>query len=195
MKKSIVALCLVLVLSLCSTALAAGPFNYTAAEYMESYSFICEQALGSAITWSDPVDTDDGLTGWGGEGEEMANAYVYTVQGETPCVGIGAQLEVNVNDETANAQATAFGRTIAAIVFSSRYQEAGRDLSVLQAEVETLESDSLGLVEAAFTSEALTAAMTEPYTTSATIGGHTAQITTTVDLETMTMKVTFIYVP
>ncbi|MBE5801989.1 MAG: hypothetical protein E7319_06845 [Clostridiales bacterium] len=199
MKKTIVSLFLVLamVLGLCSGASAAmNSFDFTLQEYVDSYGEFCSTVLGSEVTWAAPVDTDDGLTGIGGSAEGMSDVYAYSVTGETACVGIGSQLNVNLNDSAAiSTDAQAFGMSVAATTFAIRYLELGNDIIALSGELSDIQAACTTLVQDCMSSDALTAAMSEPYVKTIEVAGHTAQMTVSVDIDAMTMQIMFILIP
>lgn len=196
MKKSIVLLSLALVLCLCGSALASATgFTFTAEEYIAAYTDFNSLALQKEVAWSEPADTADGLTGWAGTAEDMAKVEVYTIQGDTACVGIGTLLEVGMTDADLTAKSTAFGMTVAAIPYACRYLELGNDIVALADELQPIQDACTGLVQTVFGTDAVTAAMTEPFTAEAEIAGHNAKMTLEVDIETMTMKATFVFLP
>ncbi len=199
MKKTLVSLILSLVLlvSLCGNAMAAAAtFDYTVQEYATNYETLGSMSLGVEMTWSDPVNTDDGLTGWTVSAEGLSDVIVYSVIGNEACVGIGSQIVCDLNDSAAmSAKCEAFGSSLAMIAFSSCLTENDGDTNALLAEMDAIEAECMSLVENAFSTDALTAAMLEPYTYNAQVAGHNGQMVVELDIATMSMTVTFLFMP
>ncbi len=196
MKKSIFALVMALVL-LCGSAMATGTaFTYTADEYIAGYTQFCNDALQKAVVWSDAVDTEDGLTGIAGTAEGMSDVYVYTAQGDAACAGMGTEMTVGLTDSELTAKSEAFGMTVAAIPFASRYVELDNDIVALSSELEEIQDACMALVQNVFGSDAINTAISDgSYSETAVIAGHTAQLTLVVDMASVAMTVTFVYVP
>ena len=195
MKKSILALmmALVLSLSLVSGAMAtATGFQFTAQEYVTAYTEFCSLALQKEITWSEDVEAED-MVGRLGSTDGMNDLIVYNMVGDDACVAVYADITIGISDSDMTAKAQALGMTVAAIPYATRYLECGNDLVAMSEEIEVIEKDCTDLVQTVFSSDAITSAMSEPYTATAVIGGHNAQLTLEVDMDTMAMIVTFIY--
>ena len=67
--------------------------------------------------------------------------------------------------------------------------------AALSDEITEIEQACTALVQTVFSADAITAAMSEPYSETAVIGGHTAELTLSVNMTDMTMEVSFIYMP
>ena len=196
MKKSVFALVMALVL-LCGSALATGTgFTFTAEDYVAGYTQFCNDALQKEVVWSDPVDTDDGLTGVAGTAEGMNDVYVYTAQGDTACAGMGTELTVGLSDSELTAKSQAFGTTVAAIPFASRYVELDNDIVALSGDLQAIQDACMTLVQNVFSSDAINTAIADgSYSETAEVAGHTAQLKLVVDMDSMAMTVTFVFVP
>lgn len=201
MKKSLISLLLSLVLlvSLCGNAMASAvTFDYTVEEYATQFEYLTVNSLGAEVAWSDPVNTDDGLTGWTASAEGLSDVIVYSVTDQDACVGIGSQIVCDLKDTASmTAECEAFGSSLAMIAFTSCLVENDGDIDALLAEMDTIEAECKALVEAAFAPEALTAVMAEPYTYTYTapVAGHNGQVVVSLDVINMSVTVTFLFMP
>lgn len=196
MKKSILVLmALVLSLSLVSGAMAtATGFQFTAEEYISGYTKFCTDVMEKEFTWSEPVEAED-MIGWLGSAEGMNDLIVYRMADDATCVAMYADITIGISDPDMSAKAEALGMTIACIPFATRYVENGNDIVAMSNEITEIEQACTELVQTVFSSDAITAAISEPYTATSVIAGHNAQLTLEVDMENMNMIVTFIYMP
>ena len=195
MKKSILALmmALVLSLSLVSGAMAtATGFQFTAEEYISGYNEFCSNVMEKEFTWSEPVEAE-GMIGYLGSAEGMNDLIVYHMADDAACVAMYADITIGISDPDLSAKSEALGMTIACIPFATRYVENGNDIVAMSEEIEEIEKACTDLVQTVFSSDAITAAISEPYTATSVIAGHNAQLTLEVDMETMNLIVTFIY--
>lgn len=199
MKKSLISLLLSLVLlvSLCGNAMASAvTFDYTVEEYATQFEYLTVNSLDAEVAWSDPVNTDDGLTGWTASAEGLSDVIVYSVTDQDACVGIGSQIVCDLKDTAAmTAECEALGSSLAMIAFTSCLVENDGDIDALLAEMDTIEAECKALVKPAFASEAITAAMAEPYTYTAPVAGHNGQVVVSLDVINMSMTVTFLFMP
>lgn len=197
MKKSIFALVMALVLCMSTFAMAEtapATFDFTAEEYVEGYTKFCSEVLGKDTTWSEPVETEN-LIGVLATSVDMNDAIVYKMIDDPACVAMYAECKIGMSDSDMTEKSQAFGMTVAAIPFATRYLEANFDATALQSEVSEMEVACQELVQKVFTSDAITSAMTEPYTETAVIGGHNAEMTLEMNLEDMTLTISFTYMP
>ena len=195
MKKSIFALVMALVLCMSTFAMAettVATFEFTADEYIAGYTQFSKDALQKELTWSEPVDTEDGLTGWLGTTEGMSDVYVYTLQGDEVCCAVATDMSCGMTDSDLSTKSQAFGMSVAAIPFAARYVELDNDIIALSSELQEIQDACMALVQNVFASDAITAAMSDgSYTETTTIGGHNAEMTLEINADTMNMTVTF----
>lgn len=199
MKKSIFALVMALVLCLSTCAVAETTltaFEYTAEEYIAGYTQFAKDALQKELTWSEPIETEDGLVGQLGTVEGMSDVAVYTLSGDTACCAVITNMECGVTDSDMNAKSQAFGMSVAAIPFASRYVELDNDIIALSGELQEIQDACMALVQAVFSTDAISTAMTDgSYSEVTTIAGHSAEMTLEMDAEAMTIDVTFFFMP
>lgn len=197
MKKSIFALVMALVLCLSTCAMAVetpAAFTFTAEEYVEGYTKFNADAMQKEITWSEPVEVED-LVGVLGSAEGMNDVIVYCLKDDPTCAAVYAECIIGMSDEDMTAKAQAFGMTVAAIPYAARYLECDYDITAMSDEITEIEQACTALVQTVFSADAITAAMSEPYSETAVIGGHSAELTLSVNMTDMTMEVSFIYMP
>ena len=194
MKKSIFALVLALVLCVSTCALGEAAFDFTAEQFVEGYSKFNTDVMQKEVIWYDPVEAE-GMTCTLGSAEGMNDIVVYNVIGDPACIGMYTECVIGMSDSDMTAKAQALGMTVAAIPFATRYLETGYDVLALQDEISGIETSCQELVQKVFSSDAITAAMSAPYTETAVIGGHNAELTLSMSLADMTMTVSFTYVP
>lgn len=199
MKKSIFALVMALVLCLCAGAVAEtapAAFDYTAEAYIEGYTQFCKDALQKELTWSEAVETEDGLVGQMATVEGMSDVAVYTLSGDTACYAVLTNMACGMTDSDMTDKSQAFGMSVAAIPFASRYVELDNDIVALSGELQDVQDACMALVQNVFSTDAINTAMTDgTYSETTTIAGHTAEMTLEIDAEAMTIDVTFFYMP
>ena len=198
MKKSVFALVMALVL-LCSSALAnEAAFSYTVEEYIAGFTQLCMDSQQRKVVWSDPIDTEGGFTSVVGFAEGMANVYIFTSRGGSACYGMGTEMTISLTETEQNAydMSKPFGRTTALIIYTSRYMELDNDITALSYERQEIEDACMALVQNVSSSDAFNTAIADgSYSEVAEIAGHTAQLTLVMDMESMAMTFTFVFVP
>ncbi|MBR2924667.1 MAG: hypothetical protein IKC28_06535 [Clostridia bacterium] len=188
MKKSILALMVALVLSLClltgACAETAAVFPFTAEEYAAAFVELNEGAV---------INEDEAgyVTLEYEEGSPVKAAF--NAQGQ--CTAVSTQVTVGLDDsEGASAAGVKLGMSSTKLLYVTRYLELDKDEEAVEGETNDMVSGFAELMSS-MTDEDYTAMIEAPVVKETTISGHPATLTMAFDVMEMALVMTVTYLP
>lgn len=185
MKKSLVALMMATVLCLCACATAEtiDTFGFTAEQYVESFQTNYPNATAA--------QEENGLVLQTEEGAPVL--VTYDMNGL--CTVLSAEVKIPLTQsESANSEGQRLGLSATSIMTSARSIDLGGDDEAILEDMGTMIQGFTELLTS-FSDEDYENCITEPVTHEAEICTHLAQMTFSFDLLSMSMVMTFCYLP
>jgi len=146
--RSILCLSLVFVLAVCMYGNAAGEgFGYAAEAFVAALTEWCPIFCEATISWSEPVETQDGGYTILGTSEGQSDIIVCANK-EGECTGVLAKVSFSPAEAEAGRMQQAgyeLGRTSAFILAMGRYMQLAGDADALFAEIEQIQAHWLYL--------------------------------------------------
>ena len=188
MKKSILALMMALVLTLCLLAGACAEntvaFPFTAEEYAAAFV-----ALNEGVTIN---EAEAGVVTLEYEEGSPVKA-AFNAQGQ--CTAISTQVSVGLSDnEAATSAGVKLGTSSTKLLYATRYLELGKDEEAVAAEMNDIIGGFAELMNAMSDAD-YTAMLEAPVTKETTISGHPATLTIAFDVLEMALVMTVTYLP
>jgi hypothetical protein len=188
MKKSILALMIALILTLC---LLAG----ACAETVAAFPFTAEEYAAAFVALNEGVVINEAEAGFVTLEYEEGSPVKAAFNAQGQCTAVSTQVSVGLSDnEGAGNAGVKLGTSSTKLLYVTRYLELGKDEEAVTAEMNDMVSGFAELMNSM--SDADYAAMLEtPVVKETTISGHPATLTMAFDVLEMALVMTVTYLP